>query len=390
VQQLRRALLDARERTLALSADYAAALGEVRPTVPHAPELNPPLWELGHIAWFQEWWIARNPARAEGRRCDPLQPRTPSLLPQADTWYDSSRVAHRTRWELPLPDLDATRDYLDRTLRATLRALDSLPADAGDDALYFFRLATAHEQMHAEAAVYMADSLGITLSEHPTASEHGSEGELDVPRQVFRVGHGETEGFTFDNERGAHEVDVGPLRIDARPVSWARYLPFVTAGGYEDARWWSEAGAKWLGAQARRGPGGLRQGAVGWQAWRHGAWVPLQLQEPAEHLSVHEAEAWCRWAGRRLPTEAEWECAACSLPDFQWGRVWEWTASPFEPYPGFTPDPYRDYSAPWFGTRRVLRGACWATAPALVHARYRNFFEPHRRDIFAGFRSVAG
>ena len=107
------------------------------------------------------------------------------------------------------------------------------------------------------------------------------------------------------------------------------------------------------------------------------------------HLTAYEAEAWCRWAGRRLPTEAEWECAALSAPGFSWGQAWEWTASQFQPYPGFTPHPYREYSEPWFGSRRVLRGACVATAPTLAHPRYRNFFEPQRNDVFAGFRSCA-
>jgi EgtB-related family protein len=114
----------------------------------------------------------------------------------------------------------------------------------------------------------------------------------------------------------------------------------------------------------------------------------VRPQEVALHLSAHEADAWCRWAARRLPTEAEWECAAVTQQAFRWGQAWEWTASPFGPYPGFTLHPYRDSSQPWFGTRRVLRGASAATAPAMTHARYRNFYEPHRRDIFAGFRSV--
>ena len=159
-------------------------------------------------------------------------------------------------------------------------------------------------------------------------------------------------------------------------------------GGYEEPRWWSDGGQAWLASRRMRFPSGLRRSASGWERMHHGAWQALREDEVAMHLSAYEAEAWCRWAGRRLPTEAEWECAALHAPGFRWGHAWEWTASVFSPYEGFTPHPYRDYSQPWFGTRRVLRGAAPATAPALAHPRYRNFFEPQRCDIFAGFRSV--
>ncbi|CAN7338233.1 SUMF1/EgtB/PvdO family nonheme iron enzyme [Variovorax paradoxus] len=384
---VRAALLAARRRTLDLADDFRAALGDAYPGIGYAPELNPPLWELGHVAWFQEWWIGRNRQRARGVACEPDHAREPSLLPQADAWYDSSRVAHRTRWALPLPDAEATRGYLERTFAQTLALLDELPPDAHDDALYFFRLVALHEAMHAEAAAYMAEGLGISLREGGPGPRLAEDAELELPARRFRIGSEAGAGFAFDNELLPHDVAIEPLRIDAQAVSWARFLPFVEAGGYESPAWWSDAGRDWLAHQPLRHPACLRAAGTGWQQRRGGCWLPLDPQAAAVHLNAHEAEAWCRWAGRRLPTEAEWECAALTLPGFAWGRVWEWTSSPFEPYPGFTPHPYRDYSAPWFGTRRVLRGACHATSAALAHARYRNFFEPHRRDIFAGFRS---
>ncbi|MGZ5271045.1 MAG: selenoneine synthase SenA [Ramlibacter sp.] len=364
---VRAALLAQRARTLEIAGFYVDALGP-QLAVPYDERLNPPRWELGHLAWFQEWWLARNRQRALGVRCDPEHERPPSTLLEADDWFDSSRVPHRARWTLPLPSLGETRHWLASTFEATLALLDELPPDAGDADLYFFRLACLHEAMHAEAACYMARLLGFLVPDRRSVAV--GAGELQVPAQRFRLG-ADDDGFAFDNELRAHEITLAAFTIDAAPVSWNRFQAFVADGGYTQPRWWCEQG--WLWAQRERTAAPRLPGGDG----------------AAVHLSAYEAEAWCRWAGRRLPTEAEWECAAITQAGFDWGHAWEWTASAFEPYPGFEPHPYRDYSQPWFGTRRVLRGACPATAPLLAHPRYRNFFEPHRHDVFAGFRSCA-
>jgi iron(II)-dependent oxidoreductase len=257
-------------------------------------------------------------------------------------------------------------------MASTLDALEGLPAGAGDDELYFFRLVALHEEMHAEAAAYMAGSLGVDVppsAHRPVEPLQRDQAALCVPGQEFVAGW-QGAGFAFDNELQGVRLHLHAFEIDAQPVSEVRFAEFVAAGGYRERRWWDDAGWTWL-QQSEMKPRGDRSDA------------------PAMQVTAFEAEAWCRWAGRRLPTEFEWECAALTQPDFRWGQVWEWTASPFTPYPGFEAHPYTDYSAPWFGSRRTLRGACAATSGWLAHPRYRNFFEPHRADIFAGFRSCA-
>jgi EgtB-related family protein len=226
--------------------------------------------------------------------------------------------------------------------------------------------------MHAEAAVYMAESLGIAVPaavwrDVPALS--GSPKALRLPAQRWKAGWS-GPGFAFDNELQPLTIELQDFEIDAEPLSWARFAEFADAGGYRRREYWGDAGWTWL--QSHGVPDRARTEAG-----------------PATHIAAFEAEAWCRWAGRRLPSEFEWECAALSQPAFAWGHAWEWTSSPFEPFAGFAPHPYREYSQPWFGTRRVLKGACPATSSSLAHPRYRNFFEPQRADIFAGFRSCA-
>jgi iron(II)-dependent oxidoreductase len=362
------ALQASRARTLGLLDAYVAALGD-QLQVPHAAQLNPPRWEAGHIGWFQDYWIARNRQRDRGVACDPDHPRTAGRLAEADAWYNSSTVEHARRWHLPLPGLAATRAYLDASLDETLSLLAATPEN--DEALYFFRLVLFHEDMHTEAAVYMAQALDIPL---PPAlcgitPQLPVNAALALPAQTWTLGY-QGAGFAFDNELAAHPVEVAAFEIDSQVVSWRRYLPYLDATGAAPPRY-------------------LRRAGGNWQAKRFGSWQALDQDAPATHLTWDEAAGWCRWAGRRLPTEIEWEIAATSHPDFCWGAVWEWTASRFLPYPGFAPHPYRDYSAPWFGNRYVLRGASHAATPRMVHPRYRNFFAPERNDPHNGFRSCA-
>ncbi len=371
--QLHDALVHIRGCTLSVFDAYVAA-GALQ--VPCRDELNPPLWELGHVGWFQEWWIGRNPEseRNLGPACNPFCARLPSTALKADHWYNSSTVAHPARWHLPLLDIDSCKNYLSATLAQTLAHL----AQAGDSdrELYFYRLVLLHEAMHLEAALYMAQALELPFEANFTmnliavqAIFKRTSGQIVIQKQVWTLGS-PTNGFVFDNELGQYPVALDAYAIDSQAVTWAQYLDFVQATGHALPRY-------------------VRHMEAGYAAQRYGQWQNLDMQTSATHLSLADAQAYCQWAGRRLPTEAEWECAAMTQPGFEWGDVWEWTASPFVPYPGFVAHPYRDYSEPWFHSRQVLRGACWATHPTMRHPKYRNYFTPDRTDIFSGFRTCA-
>ena len=381
--QLRDALLDARRTTCVLLDDLSDAQWEV----PQLAIINRPLWELGHVGWFMEFWCLRRGDRAR-----------PSLLPQADRCYDSSAVAHATRWDLPLPAREATHGYVAEVLERTLEQLAG--ENDGDAALYPYRLALYHEDMHGEAFVLLRQALGYPAPSLPALAAPGLADSLPqhdvlVDGVAFMQGVADLPGggFRFDNEGEPFESTLATYAIAAAPVSNALFEAFVAAGGYANPTWWDPAGWAWRVAVGAESPGAWRRIDGGWQQRLFDRWLPLDPQAPVRHVSAFEAEAWCRWARRRLPTESEWEFAAArglidpSTPAAQ--RVWEWTATPFAPYPGFEPGPYRDYSQPWFHTHRVLRGASAATPQRLHGAHFRNFYLPERRDILAGFRTCA-
>jgi iron(II)-dependent oxidoreductase len=362
-EQLADALRDARVRTLALYGH----LDLIGLRVPCIPIVNPPIWELGHVAWFQEIWCLRY---SRAKEC----PVTNSIFPRADELFDSSAVAHDTRWHLELPTVPGVYAYLANTLERTLEAVARTPRD-GDR--YFFELALLHEDMHGEALLMTLQTLGLPAPNLPglqPARARAPARDVEFAGGPFAMGSAPECGrFVFDNEKWEHEMHVAPFAMSSRVVTQGEYADFCRDRGAGIPEHWRRDGEQLQVRQFDR-------------------WMPMDRDAPMMRLSQEDALAYCRWAGRRLPTEAEWEFAACAghpAMEDMIGGVWEWTSSAFDPYPGFSPDPYRDYSEPWFGTHRVLRGGCFFTRPRLVHPRFRNFYRPERADVFAGMRTCA-
>jgi iron(II)-dependent oxidoreductase len=324
-------------------------LGGERELGPRLAIVNPPRWEVGHVGWFQEWWCLRD-AREERA----------SILPNADRLYNSATVAHDTRWDLPLPSFRDTLAYRDEVTDRLIGRVRS-----GDAEPYFVQLAVRHEDMHAEAFHYTRHTLGYpSPDERKAPRPAGAAGDAAYPGGPFRLGSRPDDGFVFDNEKWSHPVVLAPFRIARRCVTNAEYAEFVQAGG-TPPRYWRD---------------GMQR--------RFDRWIERAPEEPVMHVSWHEAQEYCRFAGRRLPTEAEWEHAAVNAVEGI-GQVWEWTSSEFLPYPGFVRDPYKEYSEPWFATHKVLRGGSFATPARIARPRFRNFYTPERADMFVGFRTCA-
>ncbi len=431
---------DATSRVLGAVADFGDTLDDdPRWIGPYLPIVNPPLWELAHVAWFAELMVCRELHQL------------PDLISDVDALYDSAKVSHRSRWELNFPSAARSRDYVQRVGDA----ISSLVLDdrGVDTTAHFATYVVAHHDAHVEALTYTRQTLGLPapfLDPVAPALTHDPSAIGDAPVDGGRLLLGASihQPFVQDNEKWAHPVEVAPFHMSRTAVSMSDFREFTNDGGYATDSLWTPGGLEWRNETGAQHPAYWRQATEGAEGhWEHRVFdrwhsVDQHATNAVTYVSWHEAQAFCRWAGRRLPTEAEWEFAATTDAaghkryQFPWedtfgsaavdhnpapssraaldghtggpvdvtgfadgdgpwghrqlfGNVWEWTSDTFGPYPNFEPDHYRENSEPWFGTRKVLRGGSWTTRSRYVRGTFRNFFTPDRRDVIAGFRTCA-
>jgi gamma-glutamyl hercynylcysteine S-oxide synthase len=338
--ELTRALEHARGRTERL----LEPLSDEQLTRQVSPLQSPLVWDLAHIGYFEELWLLR---RVGGRG---------ALSPEYDDLYDSFAHPRAERATLPILSPAAAWAYVGDVREAVLELLPELSLDNGDPLLrdgYVAGMVVQHELQHAETMAQTLALAGLPAPEPQGPPEVGASGEVDVADGPFTLGS--TDPWAYDNERPAHIVDLPPFRIDRGLVTNGQYAAFVEDG-------------------AAAPPG----------------WDPARPSLPVQHVSFHEAEAYARWSGKRLPTEAEWEKAAKTAGhelEHMTGAVWQWTSSFFEGYPGFAAFPYPEYSEAFFGDEyRVLRGGSWVTDPLVARPTFRNWDLPQRRQIFSGLR----
>ncbi len=379
---------EARQRTLQL----VEPLSDEQLNRVYSPILSPLAWDLGHIANFEELWLVQTVGRLE------------PLDGELGRFYDAIENPRSTRGQLPILRGDDLRSYLDDVRERTLEVLDAVDLDSSGDPLladaFVYELILAHEHQHNET---MLQLLQMVDDYEPVEARPPDPAPADGGPEMVLVAGGEVEvgadahGFAYDNERPRHPVELEPFWIDRTPVTNRTYAEYVNDTGAEPPMYWEPDGqGRWLRvAMGRRDE--------------------LDPDQPVIHVSWNEADAFARWAGKRLPSELEWEAASAGAdPEHanldqlafgctpagshsgaatdcgalqMLGDVWEWTSSDFTAYPGFRAFPYKEYSEVFFGdTHKVLRGGAWATRRNVIRPSFRNWDLPERRQIFAGVR----
>lgn len=416
-------LAGGRERTLLLVQGLSEdALNRV-----HDPLMSPIVWDLGHMATFEDLWLAQ---RSFGK-----QPLREGLTET----YDALTAPRSERGKLPYLRSSECLAYMEAVRERVLACLDEANLENADNPLlsggFLYEMIIRHEQQHSETILQTLQVMSSEAYQPPRSAEVSPAESFDeemvpVPGGTFRMGAG-PDGFAYDNERPRHELRVDPFLIDTAPVTNGDFIAFLDDGGYERREWWSEEGWRWRERERISVPLYWRREGNVLMVRSFNENSAVDPTRPVCHVSWYEADAFARYAGKRLPTEAEWEKAASADPAagaqrrYPWGEaaptperanldqlafglapagayaagasaagarqmlgdVWEWTASGFERYEGFEAFPYREYSEEFFGgPYRVLRGGSWATQPGAVTNTFRNWDYPERRQIFAGFR----
>jgi iron(II)-dependent oxidoreductase len=415
-------LQDTRSRTLEL----IEGLNKQQLIGPKLDTVNPLIWEIGHVAYFYELWILRHLDGAD------------SFLINADELYDSINIAHNDRWDLPLLSLDDTKNYMQQVHDAVIKRLKEGKTSEQD--IYLSRYALFHEDMHTEAFTYTRRTLNypsptfaISVMDDDLYKAEPLAGDVEITGGEYLLGASKDCDFCFDNEKWQHPVKVNPFSIARAATSYQQYASFVDDSGYSKPQFWDDEGWQWLQKHKDNKPNGWKKDDHGnWLIKQFDQWLAMQPQAAVIHINWFEANAWCRWANRRLPTEAEWELAASGSPEninekrlYPWGNetpteknanmnaramrtidvgalpdsdsafgcrqmlgnVWEWTDTTFRPFDEFTPDMYADYSQPLFDITKVLRGGAWTTRSRMLRNTWRNYYGPDRNDVFSGFRT---
>lgn len=420
-------LLEARARTFLL----IAPLTDQELHAQHDPLMSPILWDLGHIAHFEELWLTRN---LDG----------PIEFVEMPGLYNPFEHSRSERASLPLPGLSECWEIMDEIRGRVLAKLASTDLDSNHPLLrdgYVYRMVLQHEYQHNETILQTlqlklgqpyspAARFEAPLRDERAAQNAGRGGMVRFPGGSVVIGT-DDRSAAYDNERSRHRVELKPYWIDVHPVSNGDFLTFIAAGGYGNRTYWSDAGWEWVTQSGVNAPKYWDRVGVSWTSHSMDRNGPVDPSHPVCHVSYYEAEAFARFAGKRLPTEFEWEAAASWDPStrskrsYPWGEqhptkdlanldqltfgtaplgsyrgnvspvgcygmigdVWEWTSSDFRPYPGFESFPYPEYSEAFFGTEyKVLRGGSWATRPGAIRNTFRNWDYPIRRQIFSGFR----